>query len=252
MGLEGTSLYLERQKEARQLAVFNVFLQSTIGRALSGLPGGAGDLLRQFLFRTNSLYEFRYPPERLADINTERLRVASIANQVLDVILLQPYQAPLGEDDYVRIRESIKNYYLLTAPCLDPDQYPKVLAAEKITGVKHIGRDDDGQKVWIANEKSMQASHLLPAKDLGLFEKTETERWFKKYEGLLDHVFVAAEPFMIELIFALKKKILKNQNQGQKPNAFQQALLKVDPFLYGIKMLFHDDGRKISQHRVAQ
>lgn len=251
MGLEGEQLFLQRKQEADRLVLFNLFLHDTIGKALSGLPSGAGNLLRLLLFKDSGFNEFSYPPDRIADIKEQRLEVASIANQVLDKVLLQPYSTPLSLEQYLQIRETIKKYYLLTAPSLNPDQNQTVLDAEKSTGISHIGRTEAGQKVWIANEKSTMASHLLPIKELGKFEKIEADRWFKKCDGLLDHIFVAAEPFMVELLSALQTKIAKEFLKGQKLNPFQKTLLKIDPFLYGIKMLFHDDGRKISQHRVA-
>lgn len=230
---------------------FNLFLRHSIGSALAGMPFGAGDLLSQLLFTKNNQDEFRYPRERLRDIQMERDAVAHIASEVLDPVLFEPYTSPLDEADYMRLRTSVKEYYLLTAPSLNPDQYPQVLATEAKTNIAHIGRTRSGQTAWVANERSALVNHSLPITELGEMEKAEVERWFKKYDGLLDHVFVAAEPFMVALLSALQRAISKKIERDESINGPQRTLLTISPYFYGIKMLFHDDGRKISQHRVA-
>lgn len=248
MGLEVGGQFAKRQEQEEFILLFNQFARDPKTMIQLGLGGlDIRDVTLGLFFKKHSLHEFEYPVDKLQNIDEERLRVASVAEQVLDKALFQSYQFPLKQEDYLRIRKSIINYYLLTTPSLNPDQYPTILSAEAIAGIKHIGRTENGQKVWVANEKSSLASQFLPVDQLRDFEKKETIRWFEKCDGLLDHIFVAAEPFIVELLQLLKAKAKTAVNK----TPFQKALLNIDPFLYGIKMLFHDDGRKISQHRVA-
>ncbi len=203
----------------------------------------------ELLFKEGPRAHFEYG-NRQRNVDKERNVLVKLATRVLDQKLFAEYSGRVSIEEYHLIRASIKNFYLLAAPCLNPDAYEKILEAETKLATKHIGRNALlGQEVWIANERSKKAFNNVDIESLEDEEKREVERWLQPNDGLLDHTFIAAE-FLKNLIIAIQENIKEHQKHG-KINDVQAQFLWVDPYLYSIKMLFHDLGRLITQHRLA-
>lgn len=211
------------------------------------------DAFRGFIFKEKSTHVFNYGTH-LQEVKQEKLRVTRLAEQVLNEILFEPHREKLTFEQYTRIRESIKRFYLLVVPCLNPDDNEKIVEAEALTTRKHIGRDNDlEQTVWLAQENVAIGDRKftrVPTSTLTENEKLHTERWLKANDGLIDHTFLAAE-YIVSLIQAIQQSIVKLQESQQSSiNDLQQRFLLIDPYLYGVKMLFHDLGRLINQDRL--
>jgi hypothetical protein len=204
--------------------------------------------LPRFLFKEVKAIGSNYG-ERKTNVDREVKKLAKLAFHTLHSDLSAEYQGRLSVEKYLEIKESIKIFYLLSAPCLNPDEYPKIIEAEETTGQKHIGRSQSGQMVWIAHEKHPQAFSFVTADSLeSEEEKAEIIRWWKANDGLIDHTFIAAEN-IVNLVIAIQKHI--EGIPESKRNDIQKKFMLIDPYLYGIKMLKHDLGRLITQDRLV-
>lgn len=210
------------------------------------------NFFRNLFFKEKSHQHFDYGVH-LPEVKQERSRLAKLAEQVLHELLFEPHRQNLTHEEYLKIRETIKRFYLLASPCMNPDSHPKIIEAEELTTRKHTGRDNYlGQMVWLAQENVADENRKftrVKASEVSESEQADVERWFKANDGLIDHTFIAAE-YIINLIQSIQSNLKQVQESGQKLNDLQDKFLKVDPYLYGIKMLFHDLGRLINQDRL--
>lgn len=225
---------------------------SRIGMAFARLSSFFTDAFRGFIFREKPGFVFDYGIH-LSEVREEKQRLSKLAEQVLNELLFEPHRQKLTPEQYVRVKESIRRFYLLATPCINPDDHPKILEAEELTTRKHLGRDPElGQMVWLAQENVLEGERKftrVSTADLTPNEVTHTNRWLMPNDGLIDHTFVAAE-YLTTLIQSIQHSIQEFQESGQQINQLQQQFLEVDPYLYAIKMLFHDLGRLVNQHRL--
>lgn len=207
---------------------------------------------RADLFRLIPSTEQRvnYDTETTVRLAEQRQKVVALAKQILPPELLSSTNEHQIVDEafYQQAKSYIVDLYLLTSPCLNPDQHSQILAAETRHGVQHIGRSQQGQLVWSPEFSDRQFGlRNLPAAGFPDEIKRDIDKWWLVDESLLDHTLIATF-FVRRLVAALQEKAA---GIGETERSdIQQRVLAFNPHQLMLKILFHDWGRIITYHRL--